>query len=96
MDIIVKAIIAALLATIFVIGGGRAMLKTNELRNYPSLRPNVGSANGQPGPAGTSSNTPAASVNSNVAGAGGNGPMSKGEEAAAESGFSTELENPNN
>jgi hypothetical protein len=92
MDIMVKALIAALFATIAIIGVGRASLKTNDLRNYPSLRPQTGPANGVPG-ADVDPNSAAAKAEANAAPA--QGPMTQGEEAAAESGFSTELENPN-
>ncbi len=93
MDIMVKALIAALFATIAIIGVGRASLKTNDLRNYPNLRPQTGPANGVPGMADVDPSSPAARADPNAAPA--KGPMTQGEEAAAESGFSTELENPN-
>jgi hypothetical protein len=93
MDIMVKALIAALFATIAIIGVGRATLKTNDLRNYPGLRPQTGPANGIPGMADVDPNSAAAKAEANAAPA--QGPMTQGEEAAAESGFSTELENPN-
>jgi hypothetical protein len=89
MDIFVKALISALLATIAIIGIGRIGLKTNDLRNYPNLQPKPSPANGLPGVADVDPNSPAAQA------ANGNAAMTQGEEAAAESGFSTELENPN-
>jgi hypothetical protein len=91
MDIFVKSIFAALLATIVFVVGGNAFLKTNDLRNYPNLRPQNGKGNGVDGMAdivGRSATT--------GQGAGtGNREMTAGQKAAAESGFSTELANPN-
>jgi hypothetical protein len=94
MDIFFKALISALLTTIAVIGLGRAGLKTNDLRNYPNLRPNTNPGNSAPGLADTISGSSAAQA-ANGAPKAGTGPMTQGEEAAAQSGFSTELENPN-
>jgi hypothetical protein len=92
MDIFVKAIIAAFLATIALIVGGQAMLKTNDLRNYPNLRPKDSPLSSQPGLADVDPNSAAARAKAK---ADGTGPMSEGQEAAAKSGFSTELANPN-
>jgi hypothetical protein len=93
MDIFVKALIAALLATVALIGVGRASLKTNDLRNYPNLRPQTGPANGIPGMADVDPQSKAAQADATLKAP--QGPMTQGQEAAAESGFSTELENPN-
>jgi hypothetical protein len=91
MDILFKAFAAALLATFVIIGAGQAFLKTNDVRNYPNLRPSQGGGGGsRSNGLATSAAAPQA-----AAGSGTQRNMSKGEEAAAESGFSTELENPN-
>ncbi len=97
MDIFMKALFAALLATVAIIGFGQAGLKTNDLRNYPNLKPADGPANGLPGMADVAPNSAAAQVNPNIpqGNVKGTAGMTKGEEAAAQSGFSTELENPN-
>jgi hypothetical protein len=90
MDILIKALISALLATIAIIGVGRVMLKTNDLRNYPNLRPSTAPGNSTPGLADTTLGSQAVNGESKAA-----GEMTKGQEEAAKSGFSTELENPN-
>jgi hypothetical protein len=95
MDIFVKAFIAALLATVAAIGLGRAGLKPNDLRNYPNLRPQTGPANGIPGMADIDPQSKAAQAAADPLAKAPQGPMTQGQEAAAESGFSTELENPN-
>jgi hypothetical protein len=92
MDILFKAFAAALLATFVIVGAGQAFLKTNDLRNYPNVSPSGSSG---------SQNTGLADV---VAGGAAVDPavdpaapqtMTEGQEAAAKSGFSTELQNPN-
>jgi hypothetical protein len=93
MDIFFKALIAALFATIAVVGIGRAALKTNDIRNYPNLKAN--SSGGVQvvtvGSSGESTVTDDGAAKPDAA----PGSMTQGEEAAAQSGFSTELANPN-
>ncbi len=91
MDILFKALAAALLATFVIIGVGQAFLKTNDLRNYPNVRAQATSTNRATGLADVAPGSPAAQQADPSAPK----EMSKGEEEAAKSGFSTELENPN-
>jgi hypothetical protein len=91
MDILFKALAAALLATFVIAGAGQAFLKTNDLRNYPNIKVNAAASNRVTGMADAAPGTAAAQQADPSAPK----TMSKGEEEAAKSGFSTELENPN-
>ncbi len=89
MDIFIKALMAAIFATIAIIAVGQTGIKTNDLRNYPNLRPEPGRTNGTAGLADVARNS-AAHSDPDAPKA-----MTQGQEEAAKSGFSTELENPN-
>lgn len=99
MEIAFKSFAAALLGAFALFLLGQAFIKTNDLRNYPNLKPLAGRNNNQPGMADIDPQNPLANQDpkklAEQAAPGSKEGMTKGEEEAAKKGFSTELENPN-
>jgi hypothetical protein len=93
MPIAFRSLVAAMLGAFLLVSVGQVAIKTNDLRNYPNLKPLSGKNNNVTGMADIDPQNPLANVDPHRTAEARVG-MTKGEEEAAKRGFDTELASP--